>query len=88
MCFDYGWPSGYICRCGYPHYLTYVGYSTIYADDADIRIRMAIPSFDDLEEDKVIKLVALDHNQDNEARDGLGGGEETDGKVVSVQMGT
>ena len=49
---------------------------------------MAIPSFDDLEEDKVIKLVALDHNQDNEVRDGLGGGEETDGKVVSVQMGT
>ena len=32
----------------YPHYPTYVGYSAIYADnadiDADIRIRMAIPS--------------------------------------------
>ena len=52
-------------RCGYPHYLTYVGYSTIYADDADIRIRMAIPSFDDLEEDNVVKLVALGHNQEN-----------------------
>ena len=35
-------------RCGYPHYPTCVGYSAIYADnadiDADIRIRMAIPS--------------------------------------------
>ena len=49
----------------YPHHPTYVGYSAIYADTADIRIRMAIPSFDDLEEDKVIKLVALDHNQEN-----------------------
>ena len=29
--------------CGYPHYPTYVGYSAIYADNADIRIRMAIP---------------------------------------------
>ena len=36
--------------CGYPHYPTYVGYSAIYADnadiDADIRIRMAIPTGD------------------------------------------
>ena len=35
-------------RCGYPHYPTYVGYSAILSDnaevDADIRIRMAIPS--------------------------------------------
>ena len=35
-------------RCGYPHYPTYVGYSMILSDnaevDADIRIRMAIPS--------------------------------------------
>ena len=31
-------------RCGYPHYPTYVGYSAIYADNADIHIRVAIPS--------------------------------------------
>ena len=35
-------------RCGYPHYPTYVGYSAILSDnaevDADIRIRVAIPS--------------------------------------------
>ena len=34
-------------RCGYPHYPTYVGYSAIYADNADIyadiRVRMEIP---------------------------------------------
>ena len=37
-------------QCRYPHYPTYVGYSAILSDnaevDADIRIRMAIPSFD------------------------------------------
>ena len=35
-------------RCGYLHYPTHVGYSAIYADnadiDADIRIRLAIPN--------------------------------------------
>ena len=35
-------------RCRYPHYLTYVGYSAILSDNAevdeDIRIRMAIPN--------------------------------------------
>ena len=38
-------------RCRYPHYPTYVGYSAILSDnaevDADIRIRMAIPSHND-----------------------------------------
>ena len=37
-------------RCRYTHYPTYVGYSAILSDnaevDADIRIRMAIPSQD------------------------------------------
>ena len=37
-------------RCGYPHYPTYVGYSSIYAahisDRHPIRIRMAIPNSD------------------------------------------
>ena len=37
-------------RCGYPRYPTYVGYSAILSDnaevDADIRIRIAIPSLD------------------------------------------
>ena len=40
-------------RCRYPHYPTYVGYSAILSDnaevDADIRIRMAIPSVDRVE---------------------------------------
>ena len=37
-------------QCRYPHYPTYVGYSTILSDnaevDADIRIRMTIPNVD------------------------------------------
>ena len=35
-------------RCGYPHYPTYVGYSAILSDNAEVDadIRIAIPSLD------------------------------------------